>query len=103
MVTKRSQPGLTDHSSSRLSWNELQDVYAEDLAEHFASAQAFGLDGPLHVFEQLFHDHRDDPDLAAKLVGIGRLRPSSRYFRCRNADVRRGAYSLEKAGKDPTR
>lgn len=53
----------TETSSSRLPWSTIQQVYAADLTEHFAAAQAFGLECPLDVFEQLFHDHHDDAEL----------------------------------------
>jgi hypothetical protein len=47
-----------------LSWTALQRVYATDAAEHVARAQALGLHCPPEVFEQLFHDHRDDGEMA---------------------------------------
>jgi len=57
----------TGTSASRLTWNAVQQVYAADLTEHFAAAQALGLECPLDIFEQLFHDHHDDPELARVL------------------------------------
>jgi hypothetical protein len=63
MVTNAS----TETSSSRLTWSAIQQVYSADLAEHFAGAQASGLECPVDVFEQLFHDHHDDSELAEVL------------------------------------
>ena len=54
-------------SVQRLTWSAIQQVCSADLQEHFAGAQGFGLECPLGVFEQLFHDHHDDPELAAVL------------------------------------
>jgi len=61
---KMIMPGSTDPSAQRLSWHAIQQVYAVDLAEHLTRAQTLGLDCPLDVFEQLFHEHHDDPELA---------------------------------------
>jgi hypothetical protein len=57
----------TGTSASRLTWNAIQQVYSADLTEHVASAQIRGLECPLDVFEQLFHDHHDDSELAEVL------------------------------------
>jgi len=50
-----------------LNWFDIQDAYVAELAAHAARAQALGLDCPLDVFEQLFHDHHDDPEMARLL------------------------------------
>ncbi len=51
-----------------LTWINIRDVHAADLAEHATRAQALGLDCPLDVFEQLFHEHHDDAEIASLLV-----------------------------------
>jgi hypothetical protein len=43
----------------------VQGVHSADIQEHWARAQALGLDCPLDVFEQLFFDHHGDGDYAA--------------------------------------
>ncbi len=63
MITNAS----TGTSPPRLTWSAIQQAYAADLPEHFASAQALGLECPLEVFEQLFHDHHDDAELGRVL------------------------------------
>jgi hypothetical protein len=63
MITNAS----TDGSLARLTRSVIQQVRAADLPEHFAGAQALGLECTLAVFGQLFHDHHDDSDLAAVL------------------------------------
>jgi hypothetical protein len=50
-----------------LMWTTLQKAYSEDAAEHFARAQALGLQCPLDIFEQLFINHHDDAEFT-KLV-----------------------------------
>jgi hypothetical protein len=50
-----------------LNWVDIQDAYDADLAEHAARTQALGLDCPLDVFEQLFHDHHDDAEIGRLL------------------------------------
>jgi hypothetical protein len=41
-----------------ITWLNIEKQFASDIAEHLARAQALGLDCPLDVFEQLFHDDR---------------------------------------------
>jgi hypothetical protein len=50
-----------------LTWGAIQKVYAADVAEHAAAARALGLDCPAEVLESLFHEHHDDPEIAAVL------------------------------------
>jgi hypothetical protein len=57
----------TGTSASRLTWRAIQQGYSPDLTEHLAAAQARGLECPLDVFEQLFHDHHEDLELAEAL------------------------------------
>jgi hypothetical protein len=49
-----------------LTWKGIQDVYEPDVA-HQVRAAALGLECPEGVFEQLFHDHHDDADMARLL------------------------------------
>ena len=53
-----------------ISWAAVQSIQAADVAEHFGRAQALGLECPLDVFEQLFHDPtgRKDFDSAVRSV-----------------------------------
>jgi hypothetical protein len=48
----------------RLTWSAIQSVYSADPAEHFSRAQALGLNCPLDVFKDLFHDHHGREDFA---------------------------------------
>ena len=48
-----------------IRWSDVQGVYSADLQEHGTRAQAFGLQCPTDVFEQLFFDHHGDDDFAA--------------------------------------
>jgi hypothetical protein len=48
----------------RLTWAAIQQTYTPDLAEHLARAEALGLNCPQDVFEQLFHEPRDNNSLA---------------------------------------
>jgi hypothetical protein len=50
-----------------LSWAAIQSVYADEPTEHQRCAEALGLDCPLDVFAQLFHDHHGDAQLAELL------------------------------------
>ena len=50
-----------------LSWSAVQGTYQTDVAAHAARAAALGLDCPQDVFEQLFHDHHDDDEMAQLL------------------------------------
>jgi hypothetical protein len=50
-----------------IRWSDVQGVYSADLQEHWTRAQALGLTWPPDVFEQLFHDQRDNADLATIL------------------------------------
>jgi hypothetical protein len=50
-----------------LAWNILQKTYEPDTTTHAARAEALGLNCPPDVFEQLFHDHHDDPEMARLL------------------------------------
>ena len=51
-----------------IRWSDVQGVYSVDLQDHLARAQTLGLTTcPPDVFEQLFHDHHDNPDLATFL------------------------------------
>lgn len=47
-----------------LNWAKIQSVYTANAAEHSHCAASLGLDCPLDVFEQLFHDHHDDVEIA---------------------------------------
>ena len=58
---------LTDSTSTRLSWSAIQAIYVTSAAEHLVGAEILGLSCPLDVFEQLFHDHTDDSELAGVL------------------------------------
>jgi len=53
-----------------ISWAAVQSIQAADAAEHFGRAQALGLECPLDVFEQLFHDPtgREDFDSAVRSI-----------------------------------
>jgi len=53
--------------SMTISWSAVQNTNVPDAAEHLGRAQALGLDCPLDVFEQLFHDHTGDEDFAGVL------------------------------------
>jgi hypothetical protein len=48
-----------------ITWASIQNQYAADAPDHFAGAQALGLECPMDVFEQLFHEHHGDEDFAA--------------------------------------
>ena len=48
-----------------LNWAQIQSVYTAVAAEHSHRAASLGLDCPLDVFEQLFHDHHDDVEIAS--------------------------------------
>ena len=50
-----------------LNWTALGRVYVPDTAEHAARAADLGLSCPPDVFEQLFHDHHDDVEIAGLL------------------------------------
>lgn len=56
---------ITKHSTEiPLTCSAIRNGYTPDLVEHHAAAQALGLDCPLDVFEQLFHDPHGDGRLA---------------------------------------
>ena len=61
-----TNPATVD-PATRLSWGAIAETYSTDLAEHLARAQAVGLDCPMDVFEQLFHDQHDKQELASIL------------------------------------
>jgi hypothetical protein len=48
-----------------ITWTAIQNEYTSNAAEHFDGAQTLGLECPIDVFEQLFHDHHGDEDFAA--------------------------------------
>ena len=48
----------------KITWAAVQNQYATQATDHFAHAQAVGLECPWDVFEQLFHEHHDDKDFA---------------------------------------
>lgn len=50
-----------------LNWATVQRLYATDSGEHLNRAEALELACPQDTFEQLFHDHHDDPELAVVL------------------------------------
>jgi hypothetical protein len=50
-----------------LTWDASQRVYAAGLAAHATAAQTLGLNCPSEVFEQLFHEHHGDLEIAAVL------------------------------------
>jgi hypothetical protein len=50
-----------------LTWSTLQSLYEPEPTTHAARAQTLGLDCPADVFEQLFHDRHNDPELGAVL------------------------------------
>jgi hypothetical protein len=50
-----------------LTWKAIQDAYDPAAATHAAAAVPLGLDCPSDVFEQLFHDHHDDPEMSRVL------------------------------------
>jgi len=43
-----------------ITWASIQNQYAVSAADHLSRAQALGLECPLDVFEQLFHEHHGD-------------------------------------------
>jgi len=47
-----------------ISWSEIERQLAPDLGDHWARARSFGLECPVDVFEQLFHDHGVDETFA---------------------------------------
>jgi hypothetical protein len=47
-----------------LDWAKIQSVYTANAAEHSHRVASLGLDSPLDVFEQLFHDHHADAEIA---------------------------------------
>ncbi len=47
-----------------ISWTAIERQFALDVADHRTRSQTLGLDCPLDVFEQLFHDHHGDDDFA---------------------------------------
>jgi len=48
----------------KISWTAVQDQYVLEAADHFARAQALGLECPFDVFEQLFRECHGDEDFA---------------------------------------
>lgn len=50
-----------------LLWKAVQGVYEPYAAAHAARAAGLGLDCPPGAFEQLFHDHHDDGEMAQLL------------------------------------
>ena len=83
-----------DRLTTRLNWTAIQSVYGADSTEHLTRARSLGLNCPEGVFEQLFHDHHDDDQLAEgpTLRGLasGDL-GAARALRCRVAPSRRPA------------
>jgi hypothetical protein len=53
-----------------ISWAAVQSIQAAGAAEHFVRAQALGLECPLDVFEQLFHDHTGNEGFASAVRSI---------------------------------
>jgi hypothetical protein len=53
-----------------MRWSDIQSLYDSDLDAHARRCAAEGLNCPLDVFEQLFHDHHDDADYARDLLGV---------------------------------
>ena len=47
-----------------LTWTAIQRQYVPDSAEHSGRAEALGLNCPGDVFEQLFHEQRDNSSLS---------------------------------------
>jgi hypothetical protein len=43
-----------------IRWAAIQGQHAANATDHFARAQALGLECPFDVFEQLFHEHHGD-------------------------------------------
>ena len=48
-----------------IDWSIIEKQFTPDVADHWARVQAVGLDCPLDVFEQLFHDHAVNDAFAA--------------------------------------
>jgi hypothetical protein len=53
-----------------MRWTQVQALYDPDLRTHWERSVQAGLSAPLDAFEQLFHDHHDDPDFARDLVSV---------------------------------
>lgn len=51
-------------TSVSITWNALQSFYEPDTAAHEVRLRALGFDCSLAVFEQLFHEQRQDTELA---------------------------------------
>lgn len=47
-----------------IRWTAIQGQHAANATDHFGRTQALGLECPLDVFEQLFHEHHGDEDFA---------------------------------------
>jgi len=52
---------------TRLSWVKIQNGYADESAEHPARTRMVGLEWPVEVFEQLFHNAHHDGEPAEYL------------------------------------
>jgi hypothetical protein len=48
-----------------ITWASIQNQFADSAADHLSRAQPLGLECPLDVFEQLFHEHHGDEDFAS--------------------------------------
>jgi hypothetical protein len=53
-----------------MRWSDVQGLYDPDVRTHWDRCVQAGLSVPLDVFEQLFHDHHEDPDFARDLVAV---------------------------------
>ena len=45
-----------------IRWTAIQELYTVNAIEHSDRARGLGLDCPVNVFEQLFHEHHGDKD-----------------------------------------
>jgi hypothetical protein len=59
------------------TWSRIQRLYAEDPAVHWQCCQAEGLECPLDVFSQLFHEEANNADFAALVRAVDYSAPSA--------------------------